>query len=61
MEALVLGLRDMASGDRSQAARSAPAKIKARVPPRQAHRLQRAVLDAHRCASLPAIEIDVAA
>lgn len=64
LEALVLGLRDVAIiGDPAlaQAARSALAKIKARVPPSQAHRLQHAVLDAHRFASLPAIEIDVAA
>ncbi|WP_299672727.1 YafY family protein [uncultured Roseobacter sp.] len=63
LEALVLGLRDVAViGDPAlaKAARSALAKIKARVPPRQAHRLQHAVLDAHRFVSLPEIEIDVA-
>lgn len=64
LEALVLGLRDVAViGDPAlaKAARSALAKIKARVPPRQAHRLQHAVLDAHRFVKLPEIAIDVAA
>ncbi|MGC3938100.1 helix-turn-helix transcriptional regulator [Roseobacter sp. EG26] len=64
LEALVLGLRDVAViGDPAlaKAARSALAKIKARVPPRQAHRLQHAVLDAHRFTRPPEIEIDVAA
>ncbi|MFK7878921.1 helix-turn-helix transcriptional regulator [Roseobacter sp.] len=64
LEALVLGLRDVAViGDPAlaKAARSALAKIKARVPPRQAHRLQHAVLDAHRFVKLPEISIDVAA
>lgn len=64
LEALVLGLRDVAViGDPAlaKAARSALAKIKARVPPRQAHRLQHAVLDAHRFVRLPKVEIDVAA
>lgn len=63
LEALVLGLRDVAViGDPAlaKAARSALAKIKARVPPRQAHRLQHAVLDAHRFVKLPHITIDVA-
>ncbi|WP_299501295.1 YafY family protein [uncultured Roseobacter sp.] len=62
LEALVLGLRDVAViGDPAlaKAARSALAKIKARVPPRQAHRLQHAVLDAHRFVKMPKIEIDV--
>ncbi|WP_227269081.1 helix-turn-helix transcriptional regulator [Roseobacter weihaiensis] len=64
LEALVLGLRDVAViGDPAlaQAARSALAKIKARVPPRQAHRLQHAVLTAHRFSKPPPVEIDVAA
>lgn len=64
LEALVLGLRDVAViGDPAlaKAARSALAKIKARVPPRQAHRLQHAVLAAHRFAKLPEISIDVGA
>lgn len=64
LEALVLGLRDvMQIGDPalSKAAGSALAKIRARVPPRQANRLQHAVLDVRRFGSLPAITIDVAA
>lgn len=63
LEALVLGLRDVAViGDPalSKAARSALDKIKARVPPRQAHRLQHAVLNAHRFAKPLEISIDVA-
>jgi predicted DNA-binding transcriptional regulator YafY len=63
LEALVLGLRDVAViGDPAlaKAAQSALAKIKARVPPRQAHRLQHAVLDAHRFSRPPEIRIDVA-
>ena len=51
LEALVLGLRDVALiGDPAlaKAAESALAKIQARVPPRQAHRLKHAILDAHR-------------
>lgn len=63
LEALVLGLRDVAViGDPAlaKAAKSALAKIKARVPPRQAHRLQHAVLSAHRFGALPEISIDVA-
>ncbi|MEM1074868.1 MAG: YafY family protein [Pseudomonadota bacterium] len=64
LEALVLGLRDVAAiGDPAlaKAAKTALSKIKARVPPRQAHRLQHAVLSAHRlgCAAAP-IQIDVA-
>lgn len=64
LEALVLGLRDVAViGDPAlaSAAKSALAKIKARVPPRQAHRLQHAVLDAHRFGALPPVRIDMAA
>ncbi len=63
LEALVLGLRDVAViGDPalSKAAKSALSKIKARVPPRQAHRLQHAVLDAHRFQTPPVITVDVA-
>jgi predicted DNA-binding transcriptional regulator YafY len=63
LEALVLGLRDVAViGDPAlaKAARSALAKIKARVPPRQANRLQHAVLSAHRFGGPPPITIDVA-
>lgn len=62
LEALVLGLRDVAViGDPSiaKAARSALAKITARVPQRQAHRLEHAVLDAHRYASPPRPTVDV--
>ncbi len=63
LEALVLGLRDVAviaDPALAQAATSALAKIRARVPPRQAHRLQHAVLDAHRYAPRPDIQVDVA-
>ncbi len=63
LEALVLGLRDVAViGDPAlaKAARSALAKIKARVPPRQAHRLQHAVLSAHRFGRPTPVTIDVA-
>ena len=62
LEALVLGLRDVAviaDPALAQAANSALAKIRARVPPRQAHRLQHAVLDAHRYAPRPDIHVDV--
>ena len=51
LEALVLGLRDVAviaDPALSKAAESALAKIQARVPPRQAHRLKHAILDAQR-------------
>ncbi|MCR8825371.1 helix-turn-helix transcriptional regulator [Pseudosulfitobacter koreensis] len=51
LEALVLGLRDVAViGDPAlaKAAESALVKIQARVPPRQAHRLKHAILDAQR-------------
>lgn len=51
LEALVLGLRDVALiGDPAlaKAAQSALAKIQARVPARQAHRLEHATLDAQR-------------
>ena len=63
LEALVLGLRDVAViGDPAlaKAARSALAKITARVPDRQAHRLEHAVLDARRYLSPPRPTIDVA-
>ncbi len=62
LEALVLGLRDVAIiGDPalSRAAESALAKIQARVPPRQAHRLEHAILDAHRFHRPAAPRIDV--
>ncbi|MFK7877579.1 MAG: helix-turn-helix transcriptional regulator [Paracoccaceae bacterium] len=63
LEALVLGLREVAEiGDPSiaDAARAALAKITARVPDRQAHRLEHAVLDARRFVSPPRPSIDVA-
>lgn len=63
LEALVLGLRDVAViGDPalSKAAESALAKITARVPPRQQHRLQHAILDARRFFRPEPPRIDVA-
>lgn len=62
LEALVLGLRDVAviaDPELAKAARSALAKITARVPARQAHRLEYAVLDAHRFVTPPAPSIPV--
>ncbi|AXI48623.1 transcriptional regulator [Sulfitobacter sp. SK012] len=64
LEALVLGLRDVAViGDPTLAAAavSALAKLKARLPARQTHRLQHAVLDARRFTSPPKPSVDVAA
>jgi len=64
LEALVLGLRDVAAiadPALAKAAASALSKIQARVPPRQAHRLQHAVLDARRFRQRNPIRIDVAA
>lgn len=64
LEALVLGLRDVAViGDPAlaRAAQSALAKLTARVPPRQAHRLQHAILDARRFVRPAPPRIDVAA
>lgn len=64
LEALVLGLREVAViGDPalSRAAEQALAKIQARVPPKQAHRLKHAVLDAKRYWRPPTPVIDVAA
>lgn len=63
LEALVLGLRDVSViGDPalSKAAQSALAKLTARVPPRQAHRLQHAILDARRFFPPEPPRIDVA-
>ena len=63
LEALVLGLRDVvaiADPALAKAAKSALAKLTARVPPRQAHRLQHAVLDAHRFFRPEPPRIDVA-
>ncbi|MFK7834753.1 MAG: helix-turn-helix transcriptional regulator [Sulfitobacter sp.] len=64
LEALLLGLRDVAViGDPAlaKAAQSALAKLTARVPPRQAHRLQHAILDARRFVRPAPPRIDVAA
>ena len=64
LEAIVLGLRDVAViGDPAlaRAANTALAKITARVPPRQAHRLQHAILDARRFTRPDPPRIDVAA
>ncbi len=63
LEALVLGLRDVAViGDPAlaRAAQSALAKLTARVPPRQAHRLQHAILDVRRFRRPDPPRIDVA-
>lgn len=56
LEALVLGLRDVAvigDPDLAKAARSALAKLTARVPASQKHRLEHAVLNAQRYVSPP--------
>lgn len=63
LEALVLGLRDVAViGDPAlaKAATSALTKIQSRVPPKQAHRLKHAVLDAQRYWRPDPPRIDVA-
>lgn len=63
LEALVLGLREVAViGDPAlaRAARQALAKITSRVPARQQHRLEHAVLDAQRYTRPPEPTIDVA-
>ncbi|MBD3665488.1 helix-turn-helix transcriptional regulator [Sulfitobacter aestuariivivens] len=63
LEALVLGLRDVAIiGDPAlaKAANTALAKLTARVPPRQAHRLQHAILDAQRFIRPDSPRIDAA-
>lgn len=63
LEALVLGLRDVTViGDPAlaKAAESALAKLTARVPPRQAHRLKHAILDARRFVRPDPPRIDVA-
>lgn len=64
LEALVLGLREVdVIGDPAlaAAARTALAKLKARLPARQTHRLQHAVLDARRFARPAEPKIDVKA
>ncbi|THH35334.1 YafY family transcriptional regulator [Aliishimia ponticola] len=63
LEALVLGLREVsviADPALAKAARSALAKITSRVPQRQAHRLEHAVLDARRYVRPPPPGIDAA-
>ena len=62
LEALVLGLREVGEvGDPAlaKAAASAMAKLRARLPASQAHRLEHAVLTARRFAPLPVPGIDV--
>ena len=62
IEALVLGLREVGEvGDPvlAAAARSALAKLRARLPASQAHRLEHAVLTAQRYTPLPTPGIDV--
>jgi len=62
LEALVLGLREVqAIGDPAlaTAAGAALSKLRARLPPPQAHRLQHAVLSAHRYTPLPEPGVDV--
>ncbi|PTX51327.1 putative DNA-binding transcriptional regulator YafY [Allosediminivita pacifica] len=64
IEALVLGLREVAAlGDPAlaKAARRAHAKLRARLPERQAHRLRHAVLTAHRFQPPLAPTVDAAA
>ncbi len=61
LEALVLGLRDVtavADPALARAAESALAKLRARLPPTQAHRLEHAVLTAHRYVPLPEPGVD---
>ena len=64
LEALVLGLREVGQvGDPAlaEAAGSALAKLRARLPAAQAHRLEHAVLTAQRYTPLPKPGIDVRA
>ncbi|MEH6829721.1 MAG: YafY family protein [Sulfitobacter sp.] len=64
LEALVLGLREVdVIGDPAlaAAARTALAKLKARLPARQTHRLQHAILDARRFTRPAEPKIDVTA
>ena len=61
LEALVLGLREVIEvGDPglARAAETALGKLRARLPDRQAHRLQHAVLSAHRVRPPPRPTID---
>jgi predicted DNA-binding transcriptional regulator YafY len=62
LEALVLGLREVQQvGDPvlAKAAQNALTKLRARLPARQAHRLEHAVLTAYRYARMPEPGIDV--
>ena len=64
IEALVLGLRDVqsiADPDLARAATNALAKLQARLPARQAHRLKHAVLTVHRIGKQDPPLIDVRA
>ncbi|MGH1415516.1 MAG: helix-turn-helix transcriptional regulator [Pelagimonas sp.] len=64
IEALVVGLREVrAVGDPAlaQAASRAMARLKARLPEKQAHRLKHAVLTAHRFTQTPVPGIDASA
>ncbi|MBT0957498.1 YafY family transcriptional regulator [Alphaproteobacteria bacterium KMM 3653] len=62
IEALVLGLREVQAvgdPDLAQAAGAALAKLGGRLPPRQAHRLKNAVLNARRFRTPPAPGVNV--
>lgn len=62
IEAIVLGLRDVqaiADPDLARAAKNALAKLQARLPNAQAHRLQYAVLAANRITRPPQPTVDV--
>ncbi len=64
IEAIVLGLREVqavADPDLAQAAQNAVAKLQARLPSAQAHRLQYAVLHADRIVRPPLPTVDVRA
>ncbi|MGJ8543944.1 MAG: helix-turn-helix transcriptional regulator [Sulfitobacter sp.] len=64
LEALVLGLREVVlvgDPDLAASAEAALGKLKARLPARQAHRLQHAVLDAHHMQRPPEPGIDAGA
>ncbi len=64
LEALILGLREVAAvadPALAESAESALAKLRARLPERQAHRLRHAVLNAHRFAPPPRPTIDARA
>ncbi|WP_084350623.1 helix-turn-helix transcriptional regulator [Primorskyibacter flagellatus] len=62
LEALVLGLREVeavADPHLAAAATAALSKLRGRLPERQAHRLQHAVLTAHRFAPPPQATVDL--